>query len=93
MNYFDRRGQQVTDDDARALADALERALPDVPDHDAIAHKVLSVIDTPGLGVPPQLRMLNPRARLNPFEYFSGTNKARLRRFIAFCRAGGFRIV
>ena len=26
----------------------------------------------------------------NPFELFSGENKAHLRKFIAFCRKGGF---
>ena len=89
-NYFSRRGQRVRDEDAAAIADALTRALEDVPDHDAVAHKIMGTIDTSLIG---KFRILDTRNKVNPFEYFSGDNKVRLRRFIAYCRAGGFRIV
>lgn len=88
-NYWTRRGQIVTGDDADAMAAALEAALPDVPDHDAMAHKVVSRIDMPDRE---PIRYLSPFAKFNPYEYFSGANKARLIRFIGFCRTGGFRI-
>jgi hypothetical protein len=32
FDYFSNSGQRVTDDDAKALAAALARALPDIPD-------------------------------------------------------------
>lgn len=88
-NYFTRAGQLVTDEDAAAIADALEAIMPDIPDHDAMMHKVASVIDFPDTK---QLRMLRPGARYNAFEFFSGPNKPLLRRFIDLCRAGGFTI-
>lgn len=88
-NYWSRRGQKVTDEDAAAMSEALETALPDIPDHDAIAHKVASTIDFPDR---PAWRFLNPFRRINPYEYFSGAGKARLTRFIGFCAQGGFTI-
>jgi hypothetical protein len=90
QNYFARKGQRVTDEDAAALAAALEQAMPDVPGHDAVGHKVVSLLDTSLAG---RFRVLNPYKKVHPFEYFSGENKARLQRFIDFCKAGGFRIV
>ncbi len=89
-NYFSRRGQRVTDEDATAIADALVRALEDVPDHDAIGHKVSGIIDTSLIG---KFRILDRSKKVHPFEYFSGENKNRLRKFIAYCRGGGFKIV
>jgi hypothetical protein len=76
----------VTAEDARNLADALERALPDIPNEQVCAVKK---IDLPGgmtctafEGEPPE----------NPLELFSGERKQYLREFIAFCRNGAFRI-
>jgi hypothetical protein len=89
-NYWARRGQSVTASDAAALAQALDEAFPDIPNHDAMAHKIVSTIDLPA-GEP--VRFINPFRRFNPYEYFSGANKARLERFVAFCRAGAFKIV
>ena len=53
--------------DAARLADALERSLPDIPDHD--------VRGADGL-----------------LACFSGPAKQGMRDFVAFCRAGGFRL-
>src|ERR1043165_953367 len=39
-SYFNNAGFRVTADDANALADALDRALPDLPDPNALEHKV-----------------------------------------------------
>lgn len=88
MDYT-RRHALVSDDDAVAIADAIERTLDDIPNHDAVAHKVISTLDLP-FGRP--LRALNPLAEVSPYEYFCGEGKARLVKFIGFCRCGGFRI-
>lgn len=88
-NYFSKFGQRVTDDDALAIAVALDNSLPDVPDHDAMLHKVAAEIEGSGLA---RMRVLRPGVRMNSFEFFSGENKAKLRQFIEFCRAGGFAI-
>jgi len=83
--YFYNSGLLVTPEDALALADALERALPDVPDHNAMADKTFF---HPGLpGVP----LVDVRTPVNPYEWFGG-KKDLLRDFIAFCRRGGFAI-
>jgi hypothetical protein len=84
-NYVTNDGQRVTAADARRLADALEKALPDLPDHDALEHKKKRVGQSEEFGIPWQ-------TPTNPFEWFSGAGKERLRTFIAYCRAGGFTI-
>src|SRR5262249_52232156 len=84
--YFVNDGQRVTAEDARALADALERALPDIPDHDAMPHKTFEHPSEPGV----RLVALDPRA--SPYEWFSGDKKRLVRQFIDFCRQGGFEI-
>jgi hypothetical protein len=40
-HYFRADGQRMTQADARALAQALERALGDIPDHDALTGKAI----------------------------------------------------
>src|SRR5262245_53541873 len=79
-SYFSNDGRRVTADDARALADALERGLPDIPDHDALAHKTVEIPQEPGE------RFIRLGTPVSPEEGFSGRHKARLREFIAFCR-------
>jgi len=81
--YFSNDGQRVTAEDARELAAALERALPDVPDHDALRHKARPLGNSGEFGIP-------VGTPTTPSEWFSGDRKQRLREFIAFCRAGGF---
>jgi hypothetical protein len=83
--YFFNDGRRVTPADARALAEALKRALPDVPDHDAMKDKTFEHPSMPGV------RLVDARTPVNPFEWFSGKKKV-LRSFIAFCRRGGFEI-
>jgi hypothetical protein len=79
-------GRRVTPEDARALADALERALPDLPRHDALGHKTFQIPDLPGV---PLLRVETP---VNPFEWLSGSNRKELEAFLRLCRQGGFEI-
>jgi hypothetical protein len=81
--YFHNAGLRASAEDARALADSLERALPDVPSHDALADKVVTVGGE---------RCLPLGTAVSPFEWFSGANRRHLEEFIALCRQGGFAI-
>ena len=82
---------------------ALERALPDLPDHDALRPKceevelpeeMIQAYRLVGWIGPNQTTMvlLPADACVTPFELFSGPWKLELKEFIAFCRQGGFRI-
>lgn len=84
-NYFQGKGQRVSGEDAAAFADALESALPDLPDHDPLADKAVGKIEAPGF---PRITATSSDLAPTPFEVFGGANKARLRVLIAFCRAG-----
>lgn len=84
-SYFSNSGCVVTAADAAALAEALERALPDIPGHDAMGEKTFFLPSLPGV---PLVRSTTP---VNVFEWFSGKQEL-LRDFIRFCRAGGFEI-
>jgi hypothetical protein len=89
MNYFAGLGERVTDEDADALASTLESKLDDIPNHDAFSHKVAVRINLP---FTEYLAALKPGEQLNYFEFFSGPNKAILKRFIDLGKAGGFAI-
>jgi hypothetical protein len=84
-SYYSNSGFRVTPEDARSLADALERALADVPDHDALGHKTFLHPALPGV------RLVAAGTPVNPYEWFGG-KKDLLRDFIAFCRQGGFEL-
>lgn len=122
--YFSNDGQTVTTEDATALADALERALDDIPgiqtspksivltteqvQHDptflANQKAMLSIPQSQELRVmtleeyqnndetPDVLVLsLDDRYLPAPVDHWSGAeNKAYIREFIAFCRAGAF---
>jgi hypothetical protein len=90
MDYFSVKNQHVSDDDARAIASALQVALDDVPEHDAVGHKVFQTLILPNMERP--IRSFKPGVKVNPYEFFSGPNKATLVRFIEFFNLGGFRI-
>ncbi len=76
--------QVVEDEDARNMADALERALPDIPDVCAMTDKISN------RGTP--YETVDMRIPVNHFEWFSGERKGYLKRFIAFARTGCFRL-
>ena len=96
-DYFSNSGQWLTPPDAQNMANSLENALPDIPDHDAMSHKLrrnarpmriaylFEII--PGSNGPPR-----DHDAVSAFEWFSGKEKQRLIDFIRFCQAGGFRI-
>ena len=69
--------QTVSSADAAAIADALERALPDIPDHDC-EPRVWG--DSTGYH----------EKNATPREWFSGLRKQHVRKFIRYCRAGSF---
>lgn len=85
--YFTNDGQTVTAADALAIADALERALDDIPDHNAIDHKTKKVKTKSGC-----VDVVPRDAEISPLEALSGTNKPFVREFIVFCRQGAFEI-
>jgi hypothetical protein len=78
--YLPAVGQLITREDANALAAALERALPDIPDHDIDA----------GTGEPEWwpawIRLRHPVTDTNRLTAFAGLRKRGLRAFIAHCR-------
>lgn len=86
MDYFSLKRQRIIAIDALAIADALERALPDIPTHDALSHKVIQEIQLPDFEEP--MRMLQPGVSVNAFEFFSGKGRRALEEFIALARWG-----
>lgn len=83
-NYTTNDGQEVTADDAAALADALEKALSKVPEHDALAP----------YRAPDGMIEIAPRhPDAADADWFSGpAGIAYVARFIRFCREGTFHI-
>jgi hypothetical protein len=95
-DYVDNAGRKVTEEDARLWADALEQALPDIPDHCATDHKP-DAYPMPAAMAPLLRDMSNdslpdPSQFVNALEWFSGARKQGLRDLIAFYRQGGFAV-
>ena len=80
-DYCFRPGQIVREADGLALAAALERALPDIPGHQAVA---VASSTNPAIA---QLRQISRGISL--LEWFSGEARQNLEGFIRFCRVGG----
>jgi hypothetical protein len=69
------------------MADALERALPDIPDHDTLTDKTVPSRWNPAN------RCMPTGTMVNPLDWFSGGGGAAwLRAIIAFCRGGEFEV-
>ena len=86
--YTGNARQIVTAKDAQALGVALEKALPDIPDHQ---------IDFPNpvmMSAEDFLESLTfaANAEGDPLTYFSGVAKEKLKQFIGFCKKGDFQI-
>ena len=81
--YLPSYGQHITDEDTQMFARALERALPDIPDHDAT--------EAGEGGSDPWGRLASASADIkdNLVEAFGGSKKAVLRDFIDHCRETG----
>lgn len=99
--YFSNSGQSVTDDDAKGIAKALERALDDLPDDDVITGvkdcKLADLLPPERAAELPadfrEIRVLRPDEHVSHIEGFSGEEKQHVRDFIAYCQAGGFHIM
>ncbi|MCE2924603.1 MAG: hypothetical protein LW822_03985 [Phycisphaeraceae bacterium] len=90
MDYFSPKGQRIVAGDAQEMGRSVLHALPDIPLHDALSHKVAQEIQLPDVDEP--LRMLQPGVTVNAYEFFSGSGRKTIEDFAAFCRAGGFAI-
>ena len=87
-------GEWVTDEDAEDMAEALFRALDDLPDNrmpDRIIETEIEEIDRDG-DVSISFHIIEPNKSLNLFEMFGGQYKSELLAFIQFARQGGFHI-
>jgi hypothetical protein len=74
-------GDYVNEKEAARLANALEEALPDIPDHDTVKGRTEWIGD-----------YHVPTENVTPTEWFSGAAKIYYKEFIRHCRAGGFRV-
>jgi hypothetical protein len=85
--YLEAYGQRMSEADADAFSVALERALPDVPHHDALSHKII----VPPSEAEPYLwgRDARPGASINALEEFSGSNRPTFEELITFLRGSG----
>lgn len=90
---------RVPKQDAAKLADALERAMDDIPNHDVINHgspqdgRVTYSADGQTAIVEGAWELIDEmRSRINVLEAFSGDRKRTVRDFITFCRCGEFMI-
>jgi hypothetical protein len=84
--------------DARALAVALQSALPDIPDQDTPGKwttlpDATSPLDNFLQAAPPtDTKIPHSNTDLHPCEFFAGENKLRVNEFIAFAKQGNFSI-
>ncbi len=102
-SYSVNDGQTVTAEDANAFADALEKALNDIPNHQIDSGEFISAAELSELAERTNYPIINsfadiapgvtfPKEVLNPFEHLSGEHKLAIKELIAFCREGAFRI-
>ena len=93
-SYFTNDHQWVARQDAANIADALERALDDIPDFATDEKWVELPPSDPLVGalVEQGLEVFGHDPSLSPVDFFSGEGKQHVNDFIKFCRAGGFYI-
>jgi hypothetical protein len=91
--------QRVTADDAHNLADALSRALCELPADDKLRRSVTVPIELPpafhNLPTNPVIKTiaLEDIERLRPLDWFGGDEgRKSVQKYIDFCRAGEFAI-
>ena len=90
--YLSNSFQRVTDEDAANIAEALQRALSDIPDFDTDEKWVELTPSNPfeRMMVEQGFQMSGPNPSLTPIEFFSGEAKQKVKNFIEYCQAGGF---
>jgi hypothetical protein len=89
--YFSNDLQWVTDEDAANIAQALERALEDIPDEDTVGE--LAASQSPDLEDAELIeRYPGLEEYIVPPHLFGDEYRQYVREFIAFCRVSGFRI-
>jgi hypothetical protein len=81
LDYYSTVGNLVPEEDAYAIAIAIERCLPDIPDHQAVA--------TANEDKPTIAGLRRMRDGIGLLEWFSGASKRNLHGLVTFCRAGG----
>jgi hypothetical protein len=102
--YFTNDGQSVTAEDARSLANALERALDDIPDTGIALDwnpRCWVEDDLPEWLSPEEREMIEDGLQehsydvvaMHPYAFFAGDEKQHLKGFIRFCRLGSFMIL
>ena len=96
--YFSNDCQWLTYDDAVRIADALERALDDMPSSDT-DEQLMQHVPTESSDEQTVERMVEhgctiygSHEGLRPGGFVSSEVKQEIRNFVAFCRAGGFYI-
>jgi hypothetical protein len=99
-NYLDMAGQIVMDEDAASLADALDRALPDIPDHEIPGKwkeqkpdqlsPMLQIVAREIFGENETVVAIN--RDMSALELLSGFQKVDIVCFIKLCRKGFFYI-
>ncbi|MCI0554161.1 MAG: hypothetical protein L0287_24690 [Anaerolineae bacterium] len=99
--YLTNDGQMIKAKDALSLANALEKALDDIPDAKAEMAwnpKLWIEDDLPEWLSPEEKEMIEDGLEgelldvmgMNPIEFFAGDEKYYLKQFIRFCRLGNF---
>jgi len=102
--YLTNDGQTVITEDALSLADALGKALDDIPDVSATMDwnpRFWLEDDLPEWLSPEEKEMIEDGLEehspdvmeMHPFEFFAGDEKPHLIEFIRFCRLGSFTLL
>jgi hypothetical protein len=101
--YLTNDGQTVKRVDAFWIADALEKSLADIADVSKIDWNSAARLDNelPEWLSPEEVEIIEEELQdglldvlgTNPIDYFAGSEKRHLKRFIRFCRLGSFQIL
>ena len=97
MGIIPNDGQYVASKDAKAMGDALGKALDDIPNSggndNTMTYSQGEVTGVPSVDLLISVLgpgIIGPNYKLSLFEFFAGEDKDRLREFIQFCKQDGF---